>query len=343
MKPLARYWREDYGVDRPLESDSLVRRLLNRYVVAALMNTFPGAATKVFSRSRGELARLLFAEREGGSYRVLRAMYAYEDRAHRGDLINRLLMQSPAVKAARNRRRIAQRMLQVSLESLPPHAPALVLALGGGDGSLEAEVIARNPRRDVFYCGVDMDERAADENREVLKRQGIEGRGVTFAGTIAEKADVDAVLDRAGRRFGVRFDGVGVAVCQGITEYLDLGLKTNETLSRLLTAIRQSAVPGGSLVISQTDYHDRVKYLERGLSWHMRLRSSDELAAEVEKAGWRIAECEMEPMRLITMCRAANAEPGRLRVDGESPLRQAAAKRAPAPTAGWRLWARGRR
>jgi SAM-dependent methyltransferase len=268
------------------------------------MNAFPRTATSLFSRSTGELARLLFKEKDGGSFRVLRAMYRFDDRHYRGDLIDRLLMQSPAVKAARNRRKIAQRMLEVSLRAMPPGRPILVLAIGGGDGSLEAEVIARSNEQNVYYLGIDRDERAVGENREVLKRHGLEDRGGTLVGSVAEKSDVEAALDIAERRFNVRFDGVSVCVCQGIVEYLDLHSDSNETLHGMLNAVRSCMRPGGRLIVSQTDHHDRVKYLEDGLSWHMRLRSSEELADEVQKAEWRISVCKREPMELITMCLA---------------------------------------
>ncbi len=322
MKPLVRLWNEEYGVDGGLESDSWLRRLLNTYVVAALMNRFPDAATRLFSLSKGELARLLFVEREGGSFRVLRAMYEFEQRRHRGDLINRLLMQSPAIKAARNRRRIAQWMLEVCLKAVPSDSPRLVLAIGAGDGSLEAEVISRAREENVYYCGVDKDERAVGENKEVLKKHGLEKRGCTVVGSVAEASDVEEILDRASRRFGIRFDGLSVTVCQGIVEYLDIGSDANDDLAAMLNAIHRSTRSDGSLIISQTDFHDRVAYLEHGLSWYMRLRSSDEVAWEVEKSGWQIAVCEREPMELITMCLAAKSDIRSWRLDRESPLRQ---------------------
>ena len=202
MNALVRFWNDDYDVGQPLETDSWVRRVLNTHVVGALMNRFPHAATRLFARSSGELGRLMFARREGGSFRVLRAMYRFEHAHDRGDLLNRLLMQSPAVKAARNRRKIAQGMLQNCLNAMPPGPPRLVLAIGGGDGSLEAEVIAGVANPDVYYCGVDQDETAVDENREVLQRRGLEQRGFTFVGKIGERRDVEMVLQSASERFG---------------------------------------------------------------------------------------------------------------------------------------------
>jgi SAM-dependent methyltransferase len=327
MNALVQFWNERYGVERPLETDSRIHRLLNRYVVAALMNAFPKTATKLFSLSRGELARLLFVERDGGSYRSLRAMYAYDDPRNRGDLINRLIMQSPAIKAARNRRIIAQRMLQRCLEAQPADSPTLVLAIGGGDGNLEAEVIARTAEREVYYCGVDKDERAARENQNTFATHGLEGKGFVFVGAVTGNRDLEAVVDSARRRFGVPFEGAGVTVCHGIAEYFDIGSEANDALAALLGAIYACTRPDGSLVISQTDYHDRVKYLERGLSWHMRLRSGEELATEVEKAGWQLSVCEREPMKLITMCLAVKSEVRPLRIDGPSQLGQPRAKR----------------
>ena len=322
MNTVLQFWRERYGIDRPLESDSRLSRMLNRYVVAGLMNTFPKTVTKVLSLSRGEFSRLLFIEKERGSYKSLRAMYDYEDPRNRGDLINRVLMQAPAVKAARNRRKIAQDMLRRCLETQPSGSPVLVLAVGGGDGRLEAEVLARVARHDVYYCGVDKDERAIEEIQKCLAEHGLAGKGFVYLGDAAEKSDLLAAVDSAERRFGVRFGGASIAVCHGITEYLDIGADTNDTLSCLLTAIHGCMRTEGSLIISQTDYHDRVKWLERGLSWYMRLRSIDELATEVEKAGWQISVCEHEPMRLITMCLAVKSAAKHLRIDSPSRLRQ---------------------
>ncbi len=310
MNAMIRYWNDKYGVFPNLETDAPIRSLLNKHVVAAFMNRFPRTATGVFAQSNGELARLLFTEREGGSFRVLRAMYQFEDGGNRGDLINRLLMQSPAVKAARNRRKIAQRMLKRSLDDLPADHPIFVLAIGGGDGRLEAEVIACLKRHDVYYCGVDRDPRAVDANREVLKQHGLEDRGCTVVGGIYEASDVEAAVAFTEQQCNVRFDGVGVCVCQGVAEYLDIDSSTNRTLSGMLSAVRTSLCKDGRLMISHTDYHDRVEFLEKGLQWHMRLRNRDELAAVVEQAGWKISVCEHEPMKLITMCLAENLDNG---------------------------------
>jgi SAM-dependent methyltransferase len=326
---LVRLWKEQYGVGGPLEVDSWLRSLWNRRVVGALMNNFPNAARKILSRSRGELARLLCSEQEGGSFRVIRAMYEYQDPRRRGDLINRLIMQSPGIKAIRNRRLIAHRMLEVCLDIQPPASPTLVLAVGGGDGRVELEVIARAAeRRDVYYCGVDIDERAAAGNQEVLKEFGLVGRGFVISGTAAEDSDMTTVVETARQRFSVPFDGAAVTVCHGLTEYLDIGRSANTDLARFLTALHRCTRVEGTLLISQGNDHDRVKFLERGLSWHMRLRSKEEMAAEVEKAGWQISVCEQEPMGLITMCMAVKSDGQRLRIDRREQLSR---HRVPAP------------
>lgn len=327
MNPLNHFWREEIGLDRPLEIDAWWRRMLNRHFVAALMNAFPHAATKVFSFSKGELARRLFVDREGGSFLVLRAMYEHADPRKRGDLINRLLMQSPAVKAARNRRIIAQRMLSLALQNMPQDAPSLILAIGGGDGSLEAEVISRNGNPHVYLCIVDKDERAVRENEIVLKKHDLYGKGAVFVGTAAGKKDLEAILEWAERRFGLPFDGIGIAVCQGIAEYLDLGAEDNRAFAELLAGLYRCTRMEGILLLSQTDYHDRVTYLNRGLSWRMRLRGRDEISAEIEKAGWKISVCEPEPMRLITMCSAIKTNREHTRIDGPGRIRKSPEKK----------------
>ncbi len=321
MNPVLEFWDKRYSVGRPLEVDSWLSRAVNRHVVGTLLNTFPRAATRIFAMSRGELAQRLCVDKEGGSYRVLRAMYEFNDPGRRGDVLNRMLMQSPAVKAARNRRSIAERMLDACLKNQPADLPILVLALGGGDGSIEASALARSPRRDVYYCSVDKDEKAIEENRQVMQRHGLAERGFVFTGDVAEKNDLQAVLDAARRRFDVPFDGVGIAVCHGIAEYMDLGLRGNDTLARMLTAVLACTRPEGNLVISHTDFHDRVRFVERGLRWEMRLRGMEELAAEIEKAGWQISVCEHEPMKLITMCLAVKSDRPYMRTDSPSQVR----------------------
>ncbi len=322
MKTLDRLWNDDYGVKFPLETDSWARRLLNTHIVATLMNHFPHAATKFFGMSRNELGRRLFVDKEGGSYRVLRAMYRFEEPHGRGDLINRIIMQSPAIKAARNRRKIAQWMLETCLQAMQPGPPRLVMTIGGGDGRLEAEVIAKAREKNIYYCGVDMDEKAVGENREVLEKHGLLDRGFTHTGSIYQQSDVEEVLDLAGRRFGVEFDGVSVTVCQGLIEYIDMHSHSNETLLKMLGAIHSRTREDGSLLISQTGFHDRVTYLENGLAWYMRLRDSDEVAQVLEDTSWQLSICEQEPMQQITMCLATKSGVKDWRIDSQSPLQR---------------------
>jgi hypothetical protein len=322
MNGVLHFWNKHYRIDRPLEVDSPISRVINRYVVAGLLNAFPKTITKVLSLSRGEFARLLIVEKERGSFRSLRAMYDYADPQKRGDIINRVLMATPAVKAARNRRALAQQMLRQCLNRQSTDKPVLILAIGGGDGRLEAEVVARAERRDIYYCGVDKDELAIHENQKTMKEYGLAGKGVVFSGDISEACDLLAVIQKAEQRFGIQFGGANIAVCHGIAEYLDLGLTTNETLARVLTAIHGCVRTEGHLIISQTDYHDRVRWVERGLSWKMRLRDIEELASEVEMAGWQITICEHEPMRLITMCLAVKSDATHVQIDSPSQFKR---------------------
>jgi hypothetical protein len=52
------------------------------------------------------------------------------------------------------------------------------------------------------------------------------------------------------------------------------------------------------------------------------LRSAEELATEVEKSGWQLSLCEMEPMRLITMCLAMKSDVPHRFIDSPSQLRR---------------------
>ena len=321
MNPVLRFWNNYFKTNRELESDSWLRDRLNRHVVGTLLNTFPRAATKMFSFSNGELARRVCVTKEGGSYRVLRAMYRIDDPHGRGDLLNRLLLQSPAAKAARNRRTIADRLLEECLKQQPEDEPVLVLALGGGDGHIEAGSISRSPRQDIYYCSVDKDDKSIEDNRQVMERHGLAGRGFVFTGDVTEKTDLQAVVQAAKGRFGVNFNGFRIAACHGIAEYMDVDQPGNDTLARMLGAVHDCMLPEGNLIISHTDFHDRVRFMERGLLWRMRMRGLPELAEQIKKAGWQIIVCEHEPMGLITMCSAVKSDRAHRRIDSPSRLR----------------------
>ena len=268
MTPATTFWNEQYGIGRPLETDTRLRRLLNRCVVAAMMNTFPKTAIRFFSISKGELARLILWSARG-LLSQRSAMYRYDDAHGRGDLLNRLLMESPAVKA----RGIAGAS---RTHAAAPVGSAARTEAGPGSGGGRRRRRPRGggpcrlARSQLVLLRIGPGS-AQSPKTKMLHRRGLAERGFTIVGSVAENGDVEAALDCRGRRFGVRFDGVGVAICQGVAEYLDIGSNSNLAFSRLLRALHACTLDEGSPIISHTDYHDRVPFLERGLGWHMRL------------------------------------------------------------------------
>lgn len=306
MESLQHFWRSTLGrSDLRLEADSLLGRFTNRFLLAPLLNAFPSLASRLFSSSHGELARLLFKEREGGSFLVLDTMYEYEGGKERREFLHNVMMHSPAIRAARNRRRIAQVLLATHLQLAADDRPMLVLAVGSGSGRLEAEVLGEVRNRNVYYCGLDIDPRAVAATEATLRQHHLTANGIALAGTINGHDDVANLLEQIERRLGLQFPGIDITMCHGVAEYLDLCSTANAQLSQLVRVLHTHTRQDGALVISQTHRHDRVHFLESALGWHMRLRDADEFRAVIESAGWNVQVCEKEPMGLISMCLAA--------------------------------------
>ncbi len=279
-----------------LESENFLKSFLNRHLIGRLMNSFPNLANSLLSRSEGEIARLLYKDREKGTFRVLNEMYDYE-KSKTTDVLEKLIMESPAVKAARNRKKIAQYLLKLTLEN--SKRSKFIFSVGGGNGRLELEVLKDYPVN--YYCCLDTDERAILEGEALAKKFRVSDQTIFLKGSIRNKDDLNSVTRMATERFLKHFPYLDIVLCQGVFEYFDMKRCSNRQLNNVLTAIYEKTSSNGILLASQTDYHDRVKYLEKGLDWYMRLRSREEVKNEMERVGWCVEYCEKEPMNLITL------------------------------------------
>ena len=150
---------------------------------------------------------------------------------------------------------------------------------------------------------------AVSQNQEVFLAHGLAGRGFVHVGSVTAWCVIlEAVLDSARQRFGVAFEGPSVTVCHGIAEYFDIGFKNERiALGDALRDLRLHAA--GRAAGDQPDRLSRSGEVSgaRPVVVYAVLRSGEELAAEVDKAGWQLSICEHEPMRLITMCLAVKS------------------------------------
>jgi len=277
--------------------------VLNEFVIGPMMGNFPNITNKILSRSRGELSRLFFEERctGHGSFKIFEEFYRYDPNSNPGDFLNKLMMESPAIKAARNRRKIAQRQLEDELENRS--GKTLVVSFGGGNGALELEVIKRIGK-EVYYCSIDNDDYSIEDGNRIAREMGLE----TTTLYLNEHADTLSpeyfhhLEFKLMEHFGIT-QGIDIATCHGFTEYLDRGKNTDKEFIGLIKNLYDVAERGSTLFLSQTSKHSREKYLVKGLDWVMRLRTLKEVKTLLENSPWILKYIEKEPMGIISMSR----------------------------------------
>ncbi len=308
MSGVAEYIKTDYlaGPDLGLESAGRGEQIKNR-IVAALLNYGYPLLNPLLARSKGELAQLWFRTPgyEKSSWRTFEAFYHFEEKKEHGDLGNKLLMASPGVRASRNRKKIALRLLENQLKEYSG-SPVLVNNIGGGSGSRELRVIKNAGRRDIFYCSTDTDSAAADYGDKEAKQISMSMRSFFASKKLdfSSPSEVQSFFGEMNQHYfssKPQFHAFDISLLLGVTEYCDLHTRANTELDQLLQGLHQHTSPRGRMIMGQTDHHDRVRYVEKGLGWKMRLRSQDEIADHIERSGWNILYCEKEPMNVITM------------------------------------------
>jgi len=167
----------------------------------------------------------------------------------------------------RSRNRFARQRIANVLSLLPPVANLVLVDVGTGMGTFAIEAA----RRGACAIGIDMVHAATRMARDVAAAEKV-------AGARFVQAD--------GAALPLTDESVDILLAADVTEHLD-----DETLARVLAEARRTLRPGGTLVLytpSETHLFERLKaagFLLRQDPSHIGVRSADELAGAVERAG----------------------------------------------------------
>jgi SAM-dependent methyltransferase len=175
----------------------------------------------------------------------------------------------------RKRTRFARQRIRNVFSLLPSLKDRTVVDLGCGMGTFTIEAARRGARA----VGVDMMTQALSAARRV---SGGEGVPALFVRADAASLPIDTA-------------SADIVIAADLTEHLD-----DETLSRVLAEARRILRPGGRLVLYTPERRHIFEQLrEKGIlrdgdPSHIGLRSAEELATAVTKAG-----LEPEPVRFL--------------------------------------------
>ena len=285
-----------------LEKPNLLSLVTNK-PIAWFMNNYPNLTNKIGSLSKQDLAYYVFHDDNcpSGSYKQLNAIYDFETNQE-VDLINRLLNVSPALKAARNRKKLAQHLLKKALSG-SDNKPLSIFSFGGGDERLSLEVMAEVKKKNVYLISIDSQAVAKTDGQKRAQELDLNNQAcfITEFNDSNKYTMLRDFLLTASEILKVQLSEINAVMAHGFLEYLDLNKNTNTEFSSFLNNSIKFGSRDLKLILSQTDLHDRVPYYEKGQNLFMRLRGKDELKREIEMQDLRIEYMEKEPMNIITM------------------------------------------
>jgi hypothetical protein len=191
------------------------------------------------------------------------------------------LRDNPISMAARNRRRIVTRTISRLMVYYGADSNVIVVGVGAGPGRHVQAAIGESglsPERVTAYL-IDRDQDAFEYGRRLAARLGI-SRRVHFLHGDARR--IDEVLPDVTPH---------IVKLVGLAEYL-----SDDELLDLLRALHRAMIAGGSLVThGLIDRHGTGRFLERVFNLRHRQRTAAQMSALLTNAGFRIAECVLEP------------------------------------------------
>jgi SAM-dependent methyltransferase len=262
-----------------LESPSMLRR--TGYLLANPWKNFlipAGWLRKRLQQSRSPLVAESFV-RPGG-WRSMEIIYRNQAPVDWFD--RQALRDNPISMAARNRRLIVTQKIAALIARYGKASNVTVLGVGAGPGRHVQTAIVDSgidPARVSAYL-IDLDDDAFDYGRALAARLEI-GRCVHFIQGDARKIR-DTLPDVTAH----------VLKAVGLVEYL-----SDTQFVEMFRILRNILVPGGSLVThGLVDVHGTGPFLARMFKLRHQQRTQRHMTALLKVAGFRVAECVMEPV-----------------------------------------------
>jgi len=226
------------------------------------------------------------------SWRAMHEIYDYRFGKRRGfkGWLSDFWLKMLNCQALRNRKRMAVDQLEKTiLEFAQVGDEVRVLSLASGTGQDVLEALERLPNITVRAKLVDRNEEAITFGQGLFLRSGLK-RHVDFV--VADGLTNRALLDSCRPHI--------VLMC-GLLEYL-----SDEQVIDLAKSIRHSLAPGGVLITSNIDRNIESRFVTHVVNWPMIYRTSRQLSALLDQAGFDCLDLFTEPLRLHTLAVATS-------------------------------------
>lgn len=259
------------------ETLSLFRKAMNRAVINPLINYIVPTNVLLGFLSKSRSPLLHESILRPGGWRAMKITYENGTPLDRID--KRILKDAVLTLSARNRKRMAVRVLRELIHKYRIGGDVHIVGIGTGPGFnvLEAMVDAETDR--VFAYCIDEDADAFTFGMRMAEEMGLRGRVRYIAG---DAINLERLLEVVPH----------IVKMVGILEYL-----TDEQVKDLLNVSHRMLPPGGSVVVnSMVATHGVDRYLRRIFNWHLNYRSPRKILRLFEECGFGDFHLRRDPL-----------------------------------------------
>lgn len=266
-------------------------------IITPLLNNLPRKVIRdLIAKSKGDTGKLLLTR--PGSYVLFNSIYRFGEKGA-VDVLDKVLNNTIAARAVRNRFLFVKEALyRMGKESIHDSGTAAFFGIGIGDGNAEIHVMRRlldELGGQVYLVAVDHDKEAIKAGMQRASDVHVENHVLFLEGSanLKEVPDLQHFMDEAENLFGSKIKA-NIVINIGLNQYLDVDpgshgvARGSDEIIGLLTSYYNLLDKGGWILSDNTDFHDRIPFLERSLDWFCSYRSLDVLTRLVSETGFRV-------------------------------------------------------
>ncbi|MCE5326243.1 MAG: class I SAM-dependent methyltransferase family protein [Planctomycetaceae bacterium] len=269
---------ESWAADIRFERQGLLTRTLKALLVNPVGNYLPAKLLRgLLKWTKSDVAASNWADPGGWRSMVI----SYSGNPPKG--IDKILVKGGTIPMAlRNRRRLASRLISRLIDQAG-HAPAHVLCLGAGPGTIIMDAMCEAKAASETTL-VDISGDAFEHGRQMAAQHGLSER-VKFI-----QGDVCSVKDMLDHR-------TDIVKMMGICEYLQ-----DDQIVSIAKAVAELMPPGSALVFnSLSTQHGTDRFFRRVFGLHMIHRTPEQLQGLFSQAGFGNYVAFTEPLRVYTV------------------------------------------
>ena len=232
--------------------------------------------------------------------------YMYENKAHGffgvGLLIDKVLLNLPAVQATRNRRSSIVKILCNEIQNNKLKGKTTrILDLACGAGRYLTDIAKIYPNDKVEIVGVDLDSKSLALAKSLSEKESITKNRIRFVKGNVFKL---SVLKKLGQQIEWR---PNVVIASGLTVYIN-----DDKVTTILKQIYEGLDKDGLVLIDSQESNPSRKLMEKALktkegAWVLYYRPSEQWREWLNEFGFRNIVVSRDPWQMYNICSARKA------------------------------------